>query len=175
MSQRSLTPAAKGELVFTSFLFLAGIVVLTDTTILTVPDTGGYVSPKIFPYAIGLLLTSLSIFQIIQVLRGKLGEPEGIEAGELGQKGDWKALSIAVGSLIFYVVFLQLIGFVASATVLFSGVAYSLGAKKLWRIVLIALLLSFAIFVGFTQGLQLQLPVGFDFLTPATTPTDVEW
>ena len=175
MSSRSLTPAAKGELVFTSFLFLAGIVVLADTTILTVPDTGGYVSPKIFPYAIGLLLTSLSIFQIFQVLRGKLGEPEGIEAGEVSQRGDWKSLSIAVASLIFYVLFLQLIGFIASATVLFSGVAYSLGAKKPWRILLIALGLSVAIFIGFTQGLQLQLPVGFDFVTPENTPTDVEW
>ena len=174
MSQRSLTPAAKGELVFTSFLFLAGLVVLTDTTLLVVPDTGGYVSPKIFAYAVGIALTSLSLFQIFQVLRGNLGEPEGIEAGEVSQKGDWKSLAIAIGSLVFYVVFLQLIGFVATATVLFSGVAYSLGAKKLWRIVLIALLVSTAIYVGFTQGLQLQLPAGFEFI-PGNDPADVEW
>ena len=35
MTRTGLTSAAKGELVFTSFLFLAGVVVLTDT------DVGG--------------------------------------------------------------------------------------------------------------------------------------
>jgi len=174
MSQRSLTPAAKGELVFTSFLFLAGLVVLTDTTLLVVPDTGGYVSPKIFAYAIGIALTSLSLFQIFQVLRGNLGEPEGIEAGEVTQKGNWRSLAIAIGSLLFYVVLLQTLGFILSATVLFTGVAYALGAKKLWRIAIVAVLVSVAIYFGFTQGLQLQLPAGFEFV-PGNAPEDVEW
>ena len=48
MSRSGLTSAAKGELVFTSFLFLAGVVVLTDTTLLPEPVSESYVSPKVF-------------------------------------------------------------------------------------------------------------------------------
>jgi hypothetical protein len=48
MTRPGLTSAAKGELVFTSFLFLAGVIVLTDTIILPEPLSESQVSPKVF-------------------------------------------------------------------------------------------------------------------------------
>ena len=72
MTRTGLTSAAKGELVFTSFLFLAGVVVLTDTALLPEPITESQVSPKFFGYLVGLLLTATPLFQIFQVLRGNL-------------------------------------------------------------------------------------------------------
>lgn len=174
MSQGRISPAAKGELVFTSFLFLAGLVVITDTALLPVPDMGGYVSPKVFSFAVGFLLTGLTLFQLVQVFRGKLGEPEGIEAGEVSNQSNWKSLALAIASLVFYVAFLQILGFIISATVLFSGVALSLGAKKKLWVVPIALALAASIYFGFTEGLNLNLPAGFEFV-PGNEPEEVEW
>jgi len=174
MSRIGLTSAAKGELVFTSFLFLAGVIVIADTALLPDIILDTYVSPRVFAYTVGFMLTGLSLFQIFQVLRGKLGTPDGIEGGELSTTSNWLALAVAIGSLVFYVVFVQIIGFILSAGVLFSGLAWALGATNKLRIILIAFAFSGILFFAFTQGLQLPLPVGFDFLT-GVEPTDAEW
>ncbi len=174
MSRSGLTSAAKGELVFTSFLFLAGVVVLTDTTLLPEPVSESYVSPKVFGYVIGLMLTVLPLFQIFQIFRGKLGTPEGIEGGELSKTVNWPSLAIAIGVLIFYALTIQVIGFILAAGVLFFGLAYALGAKRLVRLAIIAFSLSTFLYVVFTQGLNLPLPLGFEFLT-GVDPTDQEW
>jgi putative tricarboxylic transport membrane protein len=174
MSSKGLTSAAKGELVFTSFLFLAGVIVLTDTILLPETISESYVSPKFFGYIVGLMLTVLPLFQIVQVLRGKLGTPEGIEGGELSTTVNWPSLGIAIGALLFYTLTVQPLGFIVAAGVLFFGLAYALGAKKLVRLGIISFALSTFLFLAFTQGLNLPLPLGFDFLTGAD-PTDVEW
>jgi len=174
MSRSGLTSAAKGELVFTSFLFLAGVVVIADTALLPEIMVDTYVSPRVFAYVTGFMLAGLSLFQIFQVLRGKLGTPEGIEGGELSKESNWFALGIAIAALLFYVFFVQLFGFILSAGVLFAGLAWALGAKNKVRILIYAFGFSTILFIAFTQGLQLQLPLGFDFIT-GVSPSDQEW
>jgi len=174
MSRFGLTSAAKGELVFTSFLFLAGVIVIADTALLPEISSSSYVSPKVFAFVVGFMLAGLSLFQIFQVIRGKLGTPEGIEGGELSSNSNWLALAVAIAALLFYVLFVELLGFILSAGVLFAGIAWALGAKNKVRMVLIAFAFSTILFIAFTQGLQLQLPLGFDFLT-GVEPTDAEW
>jgi putative tricarboxylic transport membrane protein len=174
MSRTGLTSAAKGELVFTSFLFLAGVVVLTDTAMLPEPVSESYVSPKVFAFLVGGLLTVFPLLQIFQVLRGNLGVPEGIEGGEVSKEVNWLSLGVALGVLIFYTLFVQLLGFIISASVLFFGLAYALGAKRLLRLGIISVVLSALLFFSFTELLLVPLPVGFDFIT-GVDPTDAEW
>ena len=174
MTRPGLTSAAKGELVFTSFLFLAGDVVLTDTILLLEPVSESYVSPKVFGYLVGIMLTVLPTLQAFQILRGNLGTPDGIEGGEISKTVNWPSLAIAIGALFFYTLFVQLLGFIVAAGVLFFGLAYALGAKKLLKLGIISFSLSTLLFIGFTQGLQLPLPLGFDFIT-GIDPTDAEW
>jgi putative tricarboxylic transport membrane protein len=174
MKKTGLTSAAKGELVFTSFLFLAGIVVLTDTALLRETGVLSYVSPKIFAFAVGFMLTVLPIVQIIQVLRGNLGVPEGIEGGEVSETVNWFSLALAIGALVFYVTFIEILGFIIAAGVLFMGLAYALGATKILRTALIAFSVSIIVFFSFTQLLQVPLPLGFDFLT-GNASIDQEW
>jgi putative tricarboxylic transport membrane protein len=174
MSRSGLTSAAKGELVFTSFLFLAGVVVLTDTVLLPEPVSEAYVSPKVFGYLVGLMLTVLPLIQIIQVFRGNLGTPDEIEGGQLSNKVNWPSLAIAIGALFFYAILVEPLGFILSAGVLFFGLAFALGARNILRVAIISFSLSTLLYFAFTQGLQLPLPAGFDFL-PGNEPTDVEW
>jgi putative tricarboxylic transport membrane protein len=174
MSRSGLTSAAKGELVFTSFLFLAGIVVLTDTALLQETGTLSYVSPKIFAFAVGIMLTVLPLIQVFQIFRGNLGTPEGIEGGQLSKTVNWFSLGLAIASLVFYVVFIELFGFIIVAGVLFMGLAYALGAKRILRIAIIAFSVSIVVFFSFTELLQVPLPFGFDFLT-GNSSIDQEW
>jgi putative tricarboxylic transport membrane protein len=174
MSRTGLTSAAKGELVFTSFLFLAGVVVIADTALLPEIQVNTEVSPTVFAYAVGFMLAGLSLIQIFQVFRGKLGTPEGIEGGELSASSNWLALSVAIASLLFYVIFVELLGFIVSAGVLFAGLAWALGAKNKIKLVAYAFVFSTILFFSFTQGLQLSLPVGFDFIF-GIDPSDAEW
>ena len=174
MSQKGLTSAAKGELVFTSFLFLAGVIILADTFVLPEPTVEAFVSPKFVAYAVGIALTALSLFQIFQVLKGNLGKPEGIEGGEISKEANWVALGVAIGALAFYAIFVQILGFIVSASVLFAGIALALGAKNKVRVVIIAVVLSSILYFSFTMGLQLPLPAGFEFI-PGLEPVEQEW
>ena len=67
--------AAKGELVFTSFLFVVAVTVLIDTFNMKKTNAVGFVGPEVFAYIVGGLLFVLSGAQIIAVLRGERGTP----------------------------------------------------------------------------------------------------
>ena len=70
--------AAKGELVFTSFLFVVAVTVLVDTFNIKKSNAVGFVGPEVFAYIVGGLLFVLSAAQIIAVIRGERGTPEGV-------------------------------------------------------------------------------------------------
>jgi putative tricarboxylic transport membrane protein len=157
---------SKGELVFTSFLLAIALVVLWDAITLREVGLNVIVGPKAFAIAIGSLLLLLSSLQIIAVLRGHKGEPEEIEGGTLIEKSNWKALSMVVGAFIFHILALETLGFIIATIPLFFLIAIALGERRWVRTLIIAVAISVGTFFAFTEGLQLQLPVGFEFLDP---------
>ena len=170
--------SAKGELVFTSFLFVAGVVVLIDASQLPKALGVDFVGTRTFPTIIGGLLVALSIIQLISVARGNVGEPEEIEGGEADGKVHFKPLALILGGLLFFALGLQYLGFLISATVLFSSVVFALKTKKTkwFLVVLMAALFSVLLFVAFNYGLQIKLPLGFDFnFNPGEVVVEEEW
>lgn len=156
---------AKGELVFTSFLFLAGIVVLWDASQIPQSIGANYVSNQAFPSIIGWFLLGLSLIQLIRVLLGDRGEAEEIEGGQTDGKIHFWKFTIVLGGLVFFAFAVKILGFIVSATALFTAVVYALNPKKTkWYVAIpIALAVAVAVYVGFTLGLQIKLPWGFDF------------
>jgi putative tricarboxylic transport membrane protein len=155
---------AKGELVFTSFLFALSIVVLVDTINLTESNVVGFVGPKVFPFAIGIALFALSGLQIISVLRGERGTPEGVEGGQQVDKPVWRPFIQVVIAVIAYAALIDLLGFLIMGPVLFFTIAHALGATKKLKLAIVSIVLAVVVFFGFTQGLRLYLPLGFDFI-----------
>jgi putative tricarboxylic transport membrane protein len=168
---------AKGELVFTSFLFATSVVVLVDTTNMVESNAVGFVGPKVFAYIVGGLMFFLSALQLIFVLRGAKGEPEGIEAGTATDKPNWRSFGLVVLALALYAALIELLGFLVMGPVLYFLVGKAIGVKRNLLLGVVAVLVSIAVFIGFTQGLQLYLPLGFDFLipTPAESVEDGGW
>jgi putative tricarboxylic transport membrane protein len=157
--------SAKGELVFTSFLFVAGVVVLWDSSHLPELQFADFVGSGTFPSIIGWILVALSALQLISVARGNLGQPEEVDGALLEPKPHWKPFLIILSGLLFFAVGILIIGFPISATVLFTMVVYALNTGKTkWYIAIpIAAATSAAVYFGFVYGLQLDLPLGFDF------------
>ncbi len=164
--------AAKGELVFTSFLFVVAVTVLVDTAGMTKSNAVGFVGPEVFAYIVGGLLLVLSGVQIIAVLRGERGTPEGVEGGVAVSDPNWKAFGILAAGLVLYTLLMPILGFPIMGAVLYFLVAKAIGAKNNLRTALIAVLLSITIFFAFNEGLQLQLPSGLDTVENILNPVD---
>lgn len=161
---------ARGELVFTSFLFVVSVVVLVDTAGIKQTEAVGFVGPEVFAYMVGGLLFVLSGLQILAVLRGDRGTPEGVEGGVAVGDAKWKSFGLLVAGLLAYTALLEILGFPIMGAVLFFMVAWALGARPRLRLGLIALVVSALIFVGFNEGLQLQLPSGLDTISRIQNP-----
>lgn len=166
--------AAKGELVFTSFLFVVAVVVLVDTMGMIKSNAVGFVGPEVFAYIVGGLLLALSGAQIIAVLRGERGTPEGVEGGVAVSDPNWKAFGLLAAALVLYSLLMPILGFPIMGAVLYFMVAKAIGAKHNIRTAIIAVLLSAAIFLAFNEGLQLQLPSGLDTVDNILNPAPAE-
>ena len=170
--------SAKGELVFTSFLFLAGVVVLWDASQLPELASADFVGNRTFPSIVGWMLVVLSILQLISVARGNLGEPEGVEGGQVDSKLRLKPFFLMIAGLLFFVFGLPIIGFPIAATVLFTLVVFALNpVKTKWFIAVpIAAATAAVVYFGFTLGLQIDLPWGFNFdFGPAEVVVEEDW
>lgn len=157
--------SAKGELVFTSFLFLAGIVVLWDASQLPELAIADFVGNRVYPTIVGTMLVILSITQLISVLRGNLGEPEEIEGGHADSKLHFRPFFLMLAGLLIFAAGLPFLGFLLSATILFSLVVYAINPNKTkWFIAIpIAAAVALIVYFGFTVGLNIDLPWGFNF------------
>ena len=164
--------AAQGELVFTSFLFVVAVVVLVDTFGMKKSNAVGFVGPEVFAYIVGGLLLVLSGAQIIAVLRGERGTPEGVEGGVAVSDPNWKAFGLLATALVLYSLLMPILGFPIMGAVLYFMVAKAIGAKHNLRTALIAVFLSLAIFFAFNEGLQLQLPSGLDTVDNILNPVN---
>jgi putative tricarboxylic transport membrane protein len=157
--------SAKGELVFTSFLFLAGVVVLWDASQLPELASADFVGNRTFPSIVGWLLVALSALQLISVLRGNLGEPEEVEGGQVETKLRLKPFFLMITGLLVFAFGLPIIGFPIAATILFTLVVFALNpVKTKWFVAVpIAVATAAVVYFGFTLGLQIDLPWGFNF------------
>jgi putative tricarboxylic transport membrane protein len=170
--------SAKGELVFTSFLFLAGVVVLWDASQLPELATADFVGTRTFPSIIGWLLVVLSALQLISVARGNLGEPEGVEGGQIETKLRLRPFFLMITGLLVFALGLPIIGFPIAATILFTLVVYALNPVKTKLLIALPIAAATAavVYFGFTLGLQIDLPWGFNFdFGPSEVVVEEDW
>jgi putative tricarboxylic transport membrane protein len=114
----------------------------------------------------------LSSAQIIAVLRGERGTPEGVEGGVAVSDPNWKAFGILISGVVLFAFLMPIIGFPIMGAVLYFLVAKAIGAKHTLRTAIIAVLLSASVFIAFNEGLQLQLPSGLDTVESILNPVD---
>ena len=175
---RSTKRSAKGELVFTSFLFVVGVVVLWDASQLPQLGIADFVGSSTFPSIVGWVLVALSGIQLVSVFRGNLGQPEEVEGARIETKVFWKPFLMMLAGLLIFAVGVPFIGFPIAAIILFTLVVYALkpGKTKFFVVVPIAVATALVVYFGFTLGLQIDLPLWLDLnFGPTEVVVEEDW
>ena len=156
-----ISKQAKGELVFASSLFLLGLFVAWDTSGMDIPQGSSIISPQTFPYMVAAFTSIVGFLLIIDVLRGRLGTPEGDEPGDPFMGANFKTMAVIATAIALHVILLEIAGYVVAATVCFFGVSYGFGSRKYLKDLGISLAFALIVYFAFTNGLNINLPSGF--------------
>jgi len=126
-----------------------------------VPQGSSIISPQTFPYIVAAFTSLVGIGLIVEVLRGRLGTPEGDEPGDPFVGANFKTMAIIATAIGLHVILLEIAGYVIAATVCFFGVSYGFGSRKYLKDFGISLVFALIVYFSFTKGLNINLPSGF--------------
>jgi putative tricarboxylic transport membrane protein len=144
--------ASLGHLVIAAALVLLGIFMLWETFSIPVAVTYARVGPRLFP---GLVASGLILNGLWLALEARHA-PDPIAMGE--PPVYWPAVAWVSAGILLEAALLERIGFVLSATLLFTFTARGFGSRAALRDAAIGFVLSLIAYLGFTYGLGLNLP-----------------
>ncbi len=167
-SRRDRAPA----LVTTAIL--AGLLVFLVVGILTmeVPSGAEPPGPRVFPIVVAILTAVLLVLQAVGLARPPApsmkadpdaapGEQEARAPGTHDADDvNVPGLLGAVATFLAFTLLLQPLGWLIAATLLFAGVAWSLGARKVPTVLGAGLAIASVVQLAFGGGLGLALPPG---------------
>jgi putative tricarboxylic transport membrane protein len=157
---QKISKQGKGELVFASSLFLLGLFVAWDTSRMDIPQGSSIVSPQTFPYMVAAFTSFVGLGLLIDVLRGRLGTPDGDEPGDPFVPANFKTMAIVAIAIALHVILLDIAGYIIAATVCFFGVSFGFGSRKYLKDFLVSLVFALVVYFSFTKGLNINLPSG---------------
>lgn len=154
-------PRSIGEFAFAAVCAALGIYAIVGAGFIRVPPgSASVLGPRVFPYAVGVLLVAASAAVIVQIARGRRGVPDDGEDIDPDAPTDWLTVGKLVVCFLSQLVLIELAGWPVAVTVLFAGAAWSLGAKRWWVALLVGLGLGLATQLVFGTWLGLSLPAG---------------
>lgn len=150
-----------GEIVFPLAVVALGGYVLSAAGTINVPLTSGAMGPRTMPYLVGVLLVGSALAALVGVLRGG-GHVEAEDGEDVDPDAatDWRTVGILVGIVLVHIVLIRPLGWPVAATVLFAGTAVTLGARPVWRALLLGAVLALLIQAAMAGGLGISLPAG---------------
>ena len=114
--------------------------------------------PGFFPAVIGGVLCSLSAALLATAARRK-GPSEKKSFWKPG--GSWAKILPSLLSLVFYLAFLDFLGYLLTTSLFILFLLKFVGKKELGASILIALIVSISSYALFRMGLGVMLPKGF--------------
>lgn len=158
-----------GEVLFALVFVVLGVAGIVFAGTIAVPDLEFGMGPRAFPYIVSTLMLVIGAGLVYQALRGRLGDAEDGEDIDVEAGTDWITIGKIAFFVIIHIVLIEPIGWPVAAAVLFAGSAWSLGAKPLWRNILISVILALVLQYLFGGLLGVSLPrgpllEGFEFL-----------
>lgn len=160
------TPAAGsasrpiGEVVFAVAVVATGGYALLNAGSINVPITAGALGPRTMPYLVGGLLVLSGLAVLLSIVRGGHGQAEDSEDVDPLAHTDWATVAILVAIVVAHIALIRPVGWPLAATVLFAGTAVTLGARPVWRAVLLGFVVALIIQAAMAGGLGVSLPAG---------------
>ncbi len=136
-----------------------GVFTIVDAHRINIPLSSNAVGPRVFPYAVGVALMVAGIAVVIAVLRGEPADPEGGEDIDPNAPTDWLTLAKVLAGLALHIVLVDRLGWALAGAVLFTVVAWALGAI-VWKAAIVGVILGFVVQAVFVTGLGVTLPAG---------------
>ena len=97
---------------------------------------------------------------VLDVLRGRLGTPDGDEPGDPFVPANFKTMAIVAIAIALHVILLDIAGYIIAATVCFFGVSFGFGSRKYLKDLAVSLIFALIVYFSFTKGLNINLPAG---------------
>ncbi|GAA1447475.1 tripartite tricarboxylate transporter TctB family protein [Nocardiopsis tropica] len=150
-------------------LGIAGFIAV-QTAAIPVPTGTEPPGPRFFPTLVAIFMGAVGLALAVQVaLRPArpaqaAEQAPGADAAETGEDApvriDWRCLGVVVATMAVFIAILQPVGWLLSAALLFFGIAYALGSRRLLFDAVLSLTFSSLIQLAFVAGLGLNLPAG---------------
>jgi putative tricarboxylic transport membrane protein len=151
-----------GETILALAVIIFGAAVVWQTTQIRLTPAYSKVGPRVIPYIVGAGLILVGLWLIFEALTGR-GDP-GVstesEDADPTLPTDWRTVGLLAIALLAYLVLLEPAGFVFASAVLFVGAAFAMGSRRTIRDLVAGVVMATVLYIGFTRGLDLQLPAG---------------
>lgn len=153
-------------------VILASLLVYLVVGIVTmdIPPGAEPPGPKVFPYIVVALTSALLVAQVVTLIRPPAPPQRSAGDGDAtaddtpdGESADHVNGPAVAGAIVAFLAFsfvLEPLGWLLSAALLFTGVAWSLGSRALLTALGTGLAISSIVQLGFGGGLGLSLPPG---------------
>ncbi|HEX2286376.1 MAG TPA: tripartite tricarboxylate transporter TctB family protein [Mycobacterium sp.] len=157
-SQRRSIPW--GEWVVSLALLGIGVVVLLDGLRQAAPTSAGGVGAGFMPKVVGVILIALSAALMVQIARGRLGQPDEAEGEVDVRRTRWVPLAVCVAAALVFIAGVEFLGYVIVSSIVFWLSAWAVGARHVVRTAVIGIALSLIVYLAFTRLLDISLPAG---------------
>lgn len=165
-----LTFRGYGSLTVAGILALFTAYVVYGIFTMDVPESAQSPGPKLYPTILAVLSTAIVIGLVIDAVRNpeddrgmRYNAPVGEEQSESTipvQQTNKRGLAAVIGAFILFLLIMEPVGWIISATFLFWAFAQAIGGKSWLLNVAVGLVVACGIQVGFSMGLGLALPSG---------------
>lgn len=148
-----------GTRIAAAAIVLGAAVVLVDAVRISRAGGFGPQQPGFFPLIVGI---GLVLFGLAFLLRTTaLPDPVLLEqAAQEHGRTHWRTLWSVIAVLVLYALLLKPLGYVLATATFFVVVARLAGSHQPLRDVVVAVLFSAAVYLGFTELLGVRLPAG---------------
>jgi putative tricarboxylic transport membrane protein len=149
-----------GEWVVSVALLGIGIVVLLDGLGQAASTSASGVGAGFVPKVVGVVLIALSLALMVQVARGRLGQPDEAEGDVDVRRTRWVPLAVCVAATLVFIVGVESLGYVIVSSIVFWLTAWAVGARHILHTAVIGIALSLVVYLAFTRLLDISLPAG---------------
>jgi putative tricarboxylic transport membrane protein len=150
-----------GEYAFAAVCAALGAYAIVGAGFIRVPPgSASVLGPRVFPYAVGVLLVVASVAVIVQIARGRRGVPDDGEDVDPDAPTDWLTVAKLVAIFLSQLLLIEWAGWPIAVAVVFGGAAIVLGATRWWMALLVGLGLGLVTQLVFGAWLGLSLPAG---------------
>jgi putative tricarboxylic transport membrane protein len=157
---RALGARSRSEIGMCLLLLVLGGYLVIGARSITVPGSSNTVGPRAFPTMIGVLVAVVAIALAVRVWRGDRADADTSEDVDADAPLTWRPVGIVALAFAVHALLINVVGWPLAVTLMFTVVAWALGARTWWRSALVGGAVAVIVWIVFARLLGVALPGG---------------